>query len=272
MQRIAVIGNISRDLIHRPGYPDAEQLGGAALYLALAAARVGHRAAPVSVVGDDLAHLPTAPALHDLDWSALGIAELPSHSAAFDITYDPQGHLTACHAAYGAAGQLTRHALEHITGHPGDRYHISCRRPLDTPAVLRALTTCRASFSLDFHLPSAAANIEAAAPWLSAAHTVFLNQAEHRILTQHAAPDAIAELIITDGPRPARLLLHGTEHASYPPPVTRPLDVTGAGDTLAGTYLAHRAHDADPREALVHAVQTASRHTTTPRLPLPRHT
>ncbi|MCQ8773080.1 carbohydrate kinase family protein [Streptomyces telluris] len=160
----------------------------------------------------------------------------------------------------------------HITGHPRDLYHLSCRRPLNAPAILHTLTASKGAFSLDFHLPSAAEYIEAATPWLDAAHTVFVNQAEYRILTQHATSSAIAELIVTDGPRPARLLTHGTERASCKPPATSPIDVTGAGDTLAGTYLAHRAAGTTPGEALTHAVQAASRHTTTPRLPLPHHT
>ncbi|MCQ8773083.1 hypothetical protein [Streptomyces telluris] len=114
MQRIAVIGNISRDLIRRPGREACEQLGGAALHMALAAARAGHRVAPVAVVGADLAQLPTVLALQNLDWSTLTTLPAPSASAAFDITYDPQGHVTTCHSTYGASGHLTRQALAHV--------------------------------------------------------------------------------------------------------------------------------------------------------------
>lgn len=260
MQRTIVIGNISLDTIHSPGHLPVCQLGGAALHLAVAAARAGLPVAPASVVGDDLAGLPDDPRLPALDWTLLHTA--PEPTAAFTIRYDDAGTVTGVDTAYGAAGHLTTHALQVIDRHPEAAFHISCRHPLDVPAVLANLTERSCSFSLDFHLPSAPQLIPAATPWLRHAATIFVNAEEHALLAHHAGPHPCPETVVTDGPRPARVVLPGRAQR----PVTAPAvptvrQITGAGDTLAGTYLAHRARHLPPDAALDRAVQAASRHT-----------
>ncbi|MFF8919371.1 PfkB family carbohydrate kinase [Streptomyces sp. NPDC015032] len=279
MDRLAVIGNISRDHTRYPDRRGGELLGGAALHVALAAARAGATAAPVSVVGDDLAHIPAQSQLNDVDWSGLRIAA--GASAAFTIDYDQEGHLIAVAADYGVSEDLTGHALAHIARHPRDRYHVCCRRPLNVPAVLEALTRCGARFSIDFFLPSAAHLIQAAAPWLAEADLVLTNAAEYRLLEQVVQSTAASEMaqgtsvgqvtrtlrgvVVTDGPRPVRWLLHGRLLAACTPPYAHPEEVTGAGDTLAGHLLARTLHGDSPAAALRSAVLAATRHTAAPR-------
>ncbi|MFF0041639.1 carbohydrate kinase family protein [Streptomyces mirabilis] len=260
MQRTIVIGNISLDTIHRPDHLPVRQLGGAALHLAAAAARAGLPATPASVVGDDLAGLPDDPRLPSLDWTHLRPA--PEPSAAFTIHYDDEGTVTAVDTDYGAAEHLTAHVLQVIDRHPETAFHISCRHPLDVPGVLASLTERGCSFSLDFHLPSAPQLIPAATPWLRHATTIFVNAEEHALLTHHAGLRPCPETVVTDGPRPARVVLHGrAQRPVTPPAVAVVRQITGAGDTLAGTYLAHRARHLPPDAALDRAVQAASRHT-----------
>ncbi|MFB7599819.1 carbohydrate kinase family protein [Streptomyces sp. NPDC056160] len=266
MPRTIVIGNISLDHIHRPHHPPVRQLGGAALHLAAAAARAGLPAAPAAAVGDDLAGLAGDPRLPALDWSLLHHA--PEPSATFTIHYDEAETVTAVTTDYGAARHLTSHTLHLIDRHPQAVFHVSCRHPLDVPAVLHALTEHGRVFSLDFHLPSAPQLIPAAAPWLHHATTIFVNAQEHALLTRHTgSPSPCPETVITDGPRPARVLLHGhLPRSAAPAAVPTVRQITGAGDTLAGTYLAHRARHLPPAAALDRAVHAATRHTT--RLPL----
>ncbi|GGS25971.1 hypothetical protein Snoj_04530 [Streptomyces nojiriensis] len=286
MDRLAVIGNISRDHTRYPDRRGGDLLGGAALHVAFAAARAGATAAPVAVIGEDLAHIPAQGRLADLDWSALRIAA--GASAAFTIDYDQDGHLVAVAADYGVSEDLSGHALAHIARHPRDRYHVCCRRPLDVPAVLQVLTRCGARFSIDFFLPSAAHLIQAAAPWLAHADLVFANAAEHRLLEQvmqSTAADGVTRgtsagqvtgvlrsVVVTDGPRPVRWLHHGRPLAACAPPYARPVEVTGAGDTLAGHLLARMLHGDSPAAALRSAVLAATRHTAVPRpVPGPSH-
>ncbi|KOT91063.1 hypothetical protein ADK86_24125 [Streptomyces sp. NRRL F-5755] len=263
MQRISVIGNISRDHIRYPDGRDGHYLGGAALHIALAAAR----AAPVAVIGDDLAPLTREPDLACLDWSALRRAT--GNSAAFAMDYDTHGTVHCTSAAYGVSHQLTTHALGHLARHSGDFYHLCCRRPLHVPALLSRLATAGARFSADFFLPSARPLLAAAAPWLPAADWIFVNAAEYRLLARTVDPAALNAVIVTDGPRPARLLHHARPVAEACPPTTTAVELTGAGDTLTGTFLARRLVGATPAAALEAAVTAAAHHTANRPLPLP---
>jgi sugar/nucleoside kinase (ribokinase family) len=185
--------------------------------------------------------------------------------------YDEHGQLLDLKAAYGASSQLTDHALNHITEHPGDLYHVCCRHPLHVADVLKLLTDRGIRFSADFFLPSATHLITAAAPWLPHASWIFANARERLLLDSALETTALGGVIITDGPRPVRLIRHGHQVAAATPPTTTPIEVTGAGDTLAGTYLAHLSRGDGMATALEAAVDAASRHTTAPPLNLHRN-
>ncbi|AXI79071.1 PfkB family carbohydrate kinase [Peterkaempfera bronchialis] len=267
MTRLDVIGNVSRDVTRYPDHRGGARLGGAALLVALAAARAGRPAAPVCVLGGDLAHLPQAPGFDRIDWSAHGPAEGPS--TRFDLEYDLRGELVAVRSDYGVADRLTQHALAHVNRHPGSQYHVCCRRPLDTGAVLNRLVHHGAAFSVDFFLPSAEDMIRAATPWLSRAGTVFVNAAEYRLLRSITDTAALPHIVVTDGPRAARVWAFGQQVASVVPPPRPPREVSGAGDTLAGTFLAHRSQGAPPARALAEAVAAAACYVAAPSLPIP---
>jgi sugar/nucleoside kinase (ribokinase family) len=267
VERLDVIGNISRDLTRYPDHRGGSRLGGAALFLSLAAAKAGRRAAPVCVLGNDLAHLPEAPGLDTLDWSAR--IQVDGRSTTFDLEYDLQGELVAVGTDYGVAEGLTAHALRHVDQHPRGTYHVCCRRPLDVAAVLSRLVENAADFSVDFFLPSAKAMIRAAARWLPKATTLFVNAAEYRLLEQVSDCGTLPELVITDGPRAAVVRRFGRQVASAVPPWQPPREVSGAGDTLAGTFLTHRSQGATTAQALAEATAAAAGYVASPSLPLP---
>ncbi|MEU3028002.1 carbohydrate kinase family protein [Streptomyces incarnatus] len=267
MTRLDVIGNLSRDVTRYPDHRGSTRLGGAALFVALAAARAGRPAAPVCVLGTDLADVPQAPGLDGIDWSAHGEAEGPS--TRFDLRYDLHGELVDVRTDYGVAERLTDHALAHVDRHPGSHYHVCCRRPLDTAAVLDRLVHRGATFSVDFFLPSAKDMIRSAAPWLNKTSTVFVNAAEYRLLQAFTDTAALPEVVVTDGPRPARVWAFGQQAASVVPPARTPREVSGAGDTVAGTFLAHRSRGATPAQALAEAAEAAVRFVTAQSFPIP---
>jgi sugar/nucleoside kinase (ribokinase family) len=239
--RLDVIGNISRDVTRYPDHRGGARLGGAALFVALAAARAGRPSAPVCVLGEDLAHVPMALGLDGLDWSAHTEAEGPS--AHFDLRYDLQGELVEVRTDYGVADRLTVHALAHVDRHPHGHYHVCCRRPLDTAAVLDRLVHNGSPFSVDFFLPSAEEMIRSAAPWLTKANTVFVNAGEYRLLQALVDTAALPEVVVTDGPRAARVLALGQHAASVVPPSRSAREVSGAGDTWPAP-----SSPTDPRE------------------------
>ena len=63
--------------------------------------------------------------------------------------------------------------------------------------------------------------------------------------------------MLTHGPDAGTLLVGDELHTVAPPPV-EVLDTAGAGDAVAGAYLATRFAGADPRTALAHGVVAAA--------------
>lgn len=267
MERLAVIGNVSRDRTYYPDHRGGTRLGGAALLVSLASTSAGRRAAPVCVLGNDLAHLPGTPGLNGLDWSAHRRAD--GLSASFELTYDADGELVTASAGYGVAQSLTAHALAYVDGHLDDTYHVCCRRPLDADAVLSRLALHGVAFSVDFFVASADEMIRAAARWLPEAATVFVNAAEYRLLNSVLRTADLPEVIVTDGPRAAQVRHFGRQTASVLPPPRSTREVSGAGDTLAGTFLALRTYGATPCGALTGAVAAAAEYVLAPPLPIP---
>lgn len=262
MTAFAVIGNISRDTVRHPGTPDRELLGGAALHIARAAAHAGLRSTPVAVIGHDLRALSADPRLNDLDLSAVAIE--PGVSSRFTLIYDEHGQLLDVQSEANVAELLTDHALAWIAEHTAAHWHACCRTPLHVEPVLDALVARGQSFSTDFFSSSAPDLIPAAAPFLLDAEAVFVNATEHEILARHAPTGELRALIVTDGPRPALLYRHGRLAARTVPPATAPVEVTGAGDTLAGTLLAAWAAGLSDHDALRQAVAAATAHTAGP--------
>lgn len=254
MTILGVIGNISRDLATYPGGRRYEMLGGAALHVARAATRAGLAAAPISVIGTDLAWIKDDPRLAGIDLSHVAIT--PGSSCAFRLTYTTSGQLTAIGCSFGAASALTRHALLVIGSH--DAYHVCCRRPLDASAVLGRMAAQELAFSVDFHLASATELVAAAAPFLSQAVTVFTNAAEFAALSSLADPAALNAVVITDGPGPVTLMRHGRVTATATPPHACLVEATGAGDTLTGAFLAATRQGLDDQHALTAAVEAAT--------------
>jgi sugar/nucleoside kinase (ribokinase family) len=254
MTWLGVIGNISLDTTSYPDGSTHRQLGGAALHVALAAASAADRGAvaPIAVVGDDLAWIRTDDRLAALDVASLSVTA--GRSCAFNLRYDDTAQLTGIDCDYGVSTGLTRHALSVIGQH--DQYHVCCRHPLDAPAVLERLAGW--CFSVDFYVSSASAFVVNAAPLLTGASLIFVNAAEAELLADVVDIARLPAVVVSDGSRTARMLRHGRVVAQAEPAAVEALEVTGAGDTLAGTFLAHRANGCDDQQALRYAVAAAT--------------
>lgn len=204
MNQLGVVGSISIDHSNRDGMAGTTSIGGAALYVALAAAQAGLTSRPLSLVGTDLSQILHDPQLRILDLS--GVRTVAGRSAVFTLTYDADGVLVDTDADYGASAHLTAHAIEQIRARRDDYYHVCCRRPLDIARVLNVAVRASMPFSLDFFLPSAAESITAAVNALPMAHVIFVNAAEYDLLTDAVSTRDLREVLVTDGPGPAQLI------------------------------------------------------------------
>jgi sugar/nucleoside kinase (ribokinase family) len=203
------------------------------------------------------------PRLQQLDLTH--VKEMPGPSCAFQLSYTPGGALASIDCSYGVAESLTSHCLSAIGHH--DSYHVCCRRPLDVRAVLSRLSSTALTFSADFHMASAAELITAAAPYLPRATAVFVNAAEFAVLAASVDPGRLAVIVVSDGPREVVLLRHGRPGARIRPPLALPVvEVTGAGDTLAGTFLAGLSRGLGDADALEAAAAAAAQSISVPGL------
>jgi sugar/nucleoside kinase (ribokinase family) len=262
VEPLGVIGNISRDVATYPGGRRVEMLGGAALHVALAATSAGLPAAPISVIGTDLDQIATDQRLTGVDLRHVNV--VPGESSLFRLTYDASGRLTSTRASFGVAAGLTRHVLSVLGPHHG--CHVCCRRPLDATVILSRLTAMCIPFSVDFHLASASVIMPAVRGALPHAKAVFVNAAEFAILAQVMDPRGLGMIVISDGPHTATVLRYGQEVASAVPPAISVTEVTGAGDTLTGTFLAASTQGLACQAALQEAVNAASQAAASPGL------
>ncbi|HEY0935940.1 MAG TPA: carbohydrate kinase family protein [Trebonia sp.] len=264
---LGVIGNISRDRVIRPGGRASELLGGAALHVALAATRAGLRAAPAAVIGTDLRWIASDPRLAALDLSLVRV--VPGNSCAFRLSYDADDRLSGTISSFGAAEELTRHALSVLASCPA--WHVCCRRPLDAASALERLAAVGLPFSIDFNLASARELVPAAGASIGRASAVFVNTAELDILSEVTSLRDLALVVVSDGPRPAAALRRGQLVASATPPRVAATEVTGAGDVLAGTFLAAAARGLSDQDCLRQAVGAAADAVTRPGLVFPEN-
>ncbi len=254
IEPLGVIGNISRDQAIYPDGRHYEFLGGAALHVALAAARAGLQAAPISVVGCDLADVMDDPRLALVGTNGIRVDQ--GRSCTFRMTYDQADNLRDISCDFGVSVHLTDHALSQLGRH--EHYHVCCRRPLDVARVLNRVAELQLPFSLDFHIASAPSLMAHALGPLPEAQLVFANVAEFDVLQRLIAPRRLQAVVVTDGPREVRLLRRGEPVARVTPQATKAREVTNAGDVLAGCFLARHASGLDDATALGRAVSAAT--------------
>jgi len=89
------------------------------------------------------------------------------------------------------------------------------------------------------------------------ADLIFINEAEyHGLYRDSEMPKA--PTILKHGPRGADYIADGMTHVASAIPAVQVVDDTGAGEILAGVYLALRAHGLAEDQALGYAVRAAS--------------
>lgn len=89
------------------------------------------------------------------------------------------------------------------------------------------------------------------------ASLIFVNEVEFELIHQFGDTVFDAPIILKKGKEGA-VYMQGKEVYTVPAPMVVPIDTTGAGDVLAGAFLAQRAQGIPIEKALEQAVKTAS--------------
>lgn len=189
-----------------------------------------------------------------------GVAVLPGASATFFIDQSRGGRLSF-DSDLGVAAEPSFDLFP--ASYFRARYvHLGTAPPRQQLAWLKFLREkgCRAQVSVDMFEPFAAAEPDACRQVCDRADLIFLNEAEFQHL-YHGRPYPNAPTILKHGPAGVEFLTGGARHP-VPAPPAEEVDPIGAGEILAGTFLALRARGLGEDRALTYAVTAAARSVT----------
>jgi sugar/nucleoside kinase (ribokinase family) len=229
-------------------------LGGSGFAAAFAASLVlPGRVGLVAQLGRDLA----GRGLRGLRIDRAGLAVLPGESAAFHITEHGDG-TRSFRSSLGVAA-CPRFGTFPTAYFQAQHVHLGTMPPAQQLAWLRFLRDhgLRAPVSVDtfehFVTTEPAASREAC----DLADLIFINEAEYAgLYRDNASPKA--PMILKHGPRGADFISDGMTYFASATPATHVVDGTGAGEILAGVYLALRAGGLTEGRALDYAVRAAT--------------
>ncbi|MEW1682812.1 carbohydrate kinase family protein [Streptomyces sp. NPDC093594] len=234
--------------------------GGVAANSAVACARQGVATALIADVGDDVLGAQATEFLAARGVDVKGVAPVPGMTAVSVCTLAGDGEkrlvYTSSVSQYPSPRRLRDADLDGV-----DWIHTSCLHPGAAAVLASRARAAGIRLSVDLEPLALAHGTEALAPVLDGAEVVFLNEqatAQLGDVDAFAAGHRVRSVVRTLGPRGAALTLGTRRVGVAPPPSASIVDTTGAGDCLAGVYVARRLSGADPAAALRAAVASAT--------------
>ena len=229
-------------------------LGGSGYAAAFAAALVlPGQVGLVAQVGLDLA----GPGLRQLDIDRAGLAAQPGASAAFHITEHDDG-TRSFQSRLGVAAS-PRFGTFPAAYFQARHVHLGTMPPEQQLAWLAFLRDngLRAPVSMDTFEHFVTTQPVASRDACDRADLIFINEAEYSgLYRDNELPKA--PTILKHGPRGADFISDGITQSASAIPAAHVVDGTGAGEILAGVYLALRARGLREGRALDFAVRAAS--------------
>ncbi len=257
--RLLVVGSPSLDLLHFGGR-SARSAGGAGLYTALAAQRVGAR---VTVVAPRPDPMPPElePADRLLDWRGPPVP--PSALPHFEIEYFPDGRTVYRQAVRGSEGDIRYDDIPDA-GPDAFAFVVPLLDPELQLGFARRLSEAGVRVGCGTYAPGIRAHRDVVTQVMEASDYFFCNEEEARLLwgsVDRVRVPAGRVVFVTRGAKGARVVL-GDHSIGVPAPEVDEVDPTGAGDTFCGTALARLAAGDHPaiaaRVAAVCAAQTVT--------------
>lgn len=230
--------------------------GGSGFASAYAAAALLDGVGLVAQVGEDF----DVDVLKALGIGMEGIAVLPGASARFRIEQSGDGSLSF-RSDLGVAAEPSFDMFP--ASYLQARFvHLGSAPPRQQLAWLEFLRAkgCRAQVSVDMFEPFVAAEPAACRETCARADFIFLTQTEYRGLYRGRTHPPVP-MIRKHGPGGAEFLGQGAQ-VRIPAPVADEVDPIGAGEILAGVFLALRAQGLAAEPALTYSVAAASRSVT----------
>lgn len=258
---VTIIGSASLDRLYVHGEWHTS-IGGAGLYTALAAHRAG---ASVTLFAPRPEPMPEAlaPVAQRLHW--LGPTCSPAELPSFEIAHHGNGRSELVNAHWGAEARLTPQNLPEAGLPDGLIYCGPLADPARQLAFIQHFRQLGRRTAVGTYGRAVNNFFDIVRATFLQADIFFCNENEARGLFG-AIDDATTApghlLFITLGERGA-LVIQNDERTHLPGLQVTEFDPTGAGDTFAGTTLAHLAWGAQPVPAAQHAVAAAAEMVTT---------
>lgn len=229
------------------------RIGGCPSFVAMAAARLGVRASPVTWVGSDDDGARYARRMAKIGVAPEGIATVPNaRSPASVLVYQHDGSCICLYDPAFAGRESLEEAQRAVIS---EASHLCVT--VGPPHLLEAILSLR---SADAHLSWVVKNDPLCFPpalrdrLAAEADTIFCNQAERKLLGDGGRPGRV--IVETHGSREVIVECAGERRSCE----VRPLaagDTTGAGDTLAGGFLAALMRgERDPVAAAAAGIRT----------------
>jgi sugar/nucleoside kinase (ribokinase family) len=189
-----------------------------------------------------------------------GVSVLPGASATFLIDQFPDGS-RSFRSVLGVAAD-PRFDLFPSSYFRAKFIHLGSAPPRQQLAWLKFLSDkgCRAEVSVDMFELFVATEPDTCRTTCDRADLVFLNEVEYRGLYEGKSHPR-APTILKHGPRGAEFIADGMRHRIPALPADE-VDPVGAGEILAGVFLALRARGLPEDRALTYAVASATRSVT----------
>jgi sugar/nucleoside kinase (ribokinase family) len=231
-------------------------VGGSGFVVTFAASALLDGVGLVAQVGEDF----DLDILRRLPIDMNGIAVQPGATARLRIDQASDGTISfGSDLGVAADPSFDRYPAAYLQA----RYvHLGTAPPRQQLAWLKYLRDngCHAQVSVDMFEPFVAAEPGACHEICDRADLIFLNEAEHRDLYRGRA-DPPSPAVLKHGPGGAEFLADGVRHRVPAPPAGE-VDPIGAGEILAGSFLALRARGLAEDRALTYAVAAATRSVT----------
>lgn len=229
-------------------------LGGSGYAAAFAASLIlPGRVGLVAQLGPDLAEH----GLPRLRIDRAGLAGLPGPSAAFHMTERADGSRSfRSHLGVAASPQFGTFPAAYFQA---SHVHLGTMPPGQQIGWLRFLRDhgLRAPVSVDTFEHFVAVEPAASREACDLADLIFINEAEYAgLYRDNETPKA--PTILKHGPRGADFISDGVTYPAAATPAVHVMDGTGAGEILAGAYLALRARGLPEGRALDYAVRAAT--------------
>ena len=271
--RIVCLGEGLVELALEPGSDTAGiGFGGDACNVAVMAALLGADAAVAATLGDDALGRRLAAFWREagvdvgaVAWDAdrptgIYVNELARADTARRFDYHRAGSAGSRYPTSAAAAVAAAADVLHLSG---ITLAVSDALAAAAAAATGALRPgARLSMALNVR-PALAPDLALLREWAARADVVFASEEDALLLYETCAPDELsallpnAELVLTAGASGASVRCGG-EWSRVDVPAASAVDTAGAGDALAGAYLAARTSAAAPGAALELAVRAAT--------------